>query len=238
MRDKTIVKCNHNLINELHLYASIPSTHTEMLQNPVIGRALLSYEQTAGVGQQGRQWLTPNNNFALTFAIEDPNVEALSLVVAAGILSTLQKNYMANFKVKWPNDIYSNDKKLGGILIEKITASDKKIAIVSIGLNMLQNHLPENATSLEEITHSLPIYFKTPRDIFELIVPFVVQEIQNAEKNGMESAILQLNQNHILTNKTVEFEDGTSGVVEQISSDGALIVNGEKLYSGQIKAWK
>jgi BirA family biotin operon repressor/biotin-[acetyl-CoA-carboxylase] ligase len=60
-------------------------------------------------------------------------------------------------KIKWPNDIYFNDDKLGGILIENILrGSIIKYSVIGVGLNVNQTHFPpeiKNVTSLRKILH-------------------------------------------------------------------------------------
>ena len=74
-----------------------------------------------------------------------------------GVFDALQPLLGAALKIKWPNDIYYNDKKLGGILIENLVQGEKiKNSVVGIGLNINEGDFPDwvpNAISVKQILH-------------------------------------------------------------------------------------
>ncbi|WP_228733179.1 MULTISPECIES: biotin--[acetyl-CoA-carboxylase] ligase [Hydrotalea] len=127
------------------------------------GTAVFAQEQTAGKGQRGKAWITePNSNLILSVIVQ---TEFLPLhqqfVFSAAMALAVQSffnNYTANETViKWPNDIYWNDRKAGGILIENIISGSGswQWAVVGIGLNINQIHFPDwlpNPVSLQQIT--------------------------------------------------------------------------------------
>lgn len=85
--------------------------------------AVTAEQQTAGRGRRGRQWLSPYGaNLYLSCAAELPvgaaALEQLSLQVGIVLAQVLDKAGLPDVKVKWPNDIYVQGKKLAGILIE------------------------------------------------------------------------------------------------------------------------
>jgi BirA family biotin operon repressor/biotin-[acetyl-CoA-carboxylase] ligase len=127
----------------------------------VHGNAYLALEQTSGKGQRGRQWHTGNGqNLALSTVLEPTFLGlhqqfALHTYVCTSILQYLN-TIKVGFTIKWPNDIYFNDRKAAGILIENIVQRNSwKNAVVGIGLNVndkaidMQN---ANAISLIQIT--------------------------------------------------------------------------------------
>lgn len=114
-------------------------------------------DQLKGRGQMGSSWASePGKN--LTFSIFLANaltnldsIYNLNVAVALSILDVLKKENIPELKIKWPNDIMSANKKVGGILIENlIKRSDEIQSIIGIGLNVNQdnyNGLPQ-ASSL------------------------------------------------------------------------------------------
>lgn len=138
------------------------------------GFAWIAGHQTAGKGQRGNQWhAQPNQNLLVSFLLK-PNHELLqtqfylSKAVANGILTGLQQwssralGESLPLQIKWPNDIYLDGKKLGGILIESNFQAGKwAFSIVGIGLNINQlNFEGLRATSLRQWTqhpHSIDI---------------------------------------------------------------------------------
>ncbi len=121
--------------------------------------------QTKGIGMNKNLWHTEKRK-NLTFSIVFKPIKTLyvkkiyiiNLVISNAIHKTLSKCYNQNNKekiwVKWPNDIFLNNKKIGGILIESSIFSKKiHTIIVGIGLNVYQKQFQKkwNASSLKEI---------------------------------------------------------------------------------------
>jgi len=119
---------------------------------------IITDNQTSGRGQQGNKWISnPYEN--LTFSVIltpdflNPAMQFnLNKTISIAIIDFL-KNYIENVFIKWPNDIYVNDKKIGGILIENIICGDKYVfCIAGIGININQKKFPneinESSTSL------------------------------------------------------------------------------------------
>ncbi|SEL45876.1 biotin--[acetyl-CoA-carboxylase] ligase [Parapedobacter koreensis] len=128
------------------------------------GTVIMAVDQYAGRGQKGAVWQSePGKN--LTFSLLllpsflDPKDQfsltaAMSLAVAKWLSAMLK----VPAKIKWPNDIYIGNKKIGGILIENILKGKTwKSAIVGIGINVNQTTFPDtirdHATSIKQILH-------------------------------------------------------------------------------------
>ena len=117
-----------------------------------------AYEQTMGRGQQGKQWLTePKANIILSAVINTSklgitNQFYLSVVAALSVFDLLNFYLPNQISIKWPNDLYINDSKAAGILIENNIKGHKWLwAIVGIGVNINQTTFNKeliNATSI------------------------------------------------------------------------------------------
>lgn len=132
------------------------------------GSVFMALEQTSGKGQRGKQWHTASGeNIAMSIVV-DPyplNItqqQLLSFAVALACYD-LFKKYAGeeNTRIKWPNDLYWQDRKAGGILIESVIssreygASSWEWAIIGIGININQTSFPPdlpNPVSLKQIT--------------------------------------------------------------------------------------
>jgi len=123
---------------------------------------LYTYDQTAGRGQRGNTWLCPPGlNIAMSIVRKDLSIHAreqfiISEVSAVGTANALSELTGAQIQVKWPNDIYWNERKLGGMLIENsLEGTHIARCIVGIGINVNQTEfdpsLP-NPVSLKQIT--------------------------------------------------------------------------------------
>ena len=128
------------------------------------GTVIMADDQFAGRGQQGNTWIS-KAGLNLTFSIYlKPNFLPvhrqfdLNIAVSIGINNALKLYLDKYLKVKWPNDIYYKDQKIGGILIENtISATTIKSSIIGIGLNVNQlefdGNMRNKASSLGEILH-------------------------------------------------------------------------------------
>ncbi len=126
------------------------------------GMVCLAHHQWAGKGQRGKTWSgEPGQNLMMSLVIRPSplsiNLQFMfSAAVALAILELVKEYQNKNWKIKWPNDIFWNDRKAGGILIESvITGQTWDWAVVGIGLNLNQSFFPpaiSNAISLNQIT--------------------------------------------------------------------------------------
>lgn len=118
--------------------------------------------QTSGKGRFDREWIS-EKGLDLTFSTvylpneKIKNLSALSLYVGLAVYKVLRKHLDENLNLKWPNDIYYKDKKIGGILCENIFSEKKQVVIVGIGINVNSLNNSEKicnkyVTSLKEIT--------------------------------------------------------------------------------------
>ncbi|AWA30376.1 biotin--[acetyl-CoA-carboxylase] ligase [Flavobacterium magnum] len=117
--------------------------------------------QTAGRGQMGAQWLTEDGKNLITSILikdvltETAQVFLLNAAVAVAIVTALKNFDIPDLSIKWPNDILSANKKIGGILIENSFREDGRIdSVIGIGLNVNQTHFPglPKASSLRNVT--------------------------------------------------------------------------------------
>lgn len=134
----------------------------EMLRNEKLpeGFVVQTDFQTAGKGQIGNLWEAENGKNLLFSIVLYPNqvpmdqLFILSQLVSLAIVNELKK-FADGFTVKWPNDIYWNDKKLAGILIENAMQGKTVKTIIGIGLNVNQQVFVSDApnpVSLFQIT--------------------------------------------------------------------------------------
>lgn len=128
------------------------------------GTVIMAENQIAGRGQYQNVWhAEPGKNLTFSLLLKPsflPLTDQFDLirVVSLGIYDTLEPLLANKLKIKWPNDIYYNDKKLGGMLIENLVQAGRiKNSIIGIGLNINQEKFPKNvcnAISLKQILHA------------------------------------------------------------------------------------
>ena len=133
------------------------------------GMVVFTEEQTAGRGRAGNKWLSGRADSILCSIVlstggsqTDP-VELLSLTFAVAVAEAIDTTGRSRAKIKWPNDIMLNGKKVAGILLESksFATSKSKIYVAGIGINCHQkkesfpDELQQIATSIDAESHSI-----------------------------------------------------------------------------------
>lgn len=124
------------------------------------GTVVITDNQQAGRGQRGNQWISePGKNLTFSVILKPGFLKAdqqfrLTQVMSLAVTDYLKNRFDATIKIKWPNDILSNQLKICGILIENSLSGDTiQFVVVGIGFNVNQIILPDpKATSLKQET--------------------------------------------------------------------------------------
>jgi BirA family biotin operon repressor/biotin-[acetyl-CoA-carboxylase] ligase len=161
------VDSTNNYAREQVHRASLPESQT-FIQH---GQVYFAHSQFAGKGQRGKTWASEKYSSIAISILIDPSPLLLtqqfrlSACMALSVYEFFKKYAGDDTRIKWPNDLYWQDRKAGGILIESVVGSRKsgvgeiisdwKWAIAGIGININQTsfpaHLP-NPVSLKQIT--------------------------------------------------------------------------------------
>ncbi|MEL6470277.1 MAG: biotin--[acetyl-CoA-carboxylase] ligase [Cyanobacteria bacterium J06623_4] len=162
---------------DVHLFDALPSTNTRLWEMLAAGYSsgtvAIARRQTAGRGQHGRTWQSEPGGLYLSLALEPDwpaGMSAQLTCLSAWGIATAFNNLGIPLRVKWPNDLFFNGKKLGGILTETklsyppsqcegtVGLSDAqplippliKQAVIGVGINW-HNSVPETGTTLAKI---------------------------------------------------------------------------------------
>jgi BirA family biotin operon repressor/biotin-[acetyl-CoA-carboxylase] ligase len=134
-----------------HITDSTNSQLMQKVQDGLVtepGYTIVAEAQTAGRGRRGRNWYSPfaaSLYFSMYWRLEQGIQAAmgLSLVVGIAIARLLKQQYQVDARVKWPNDVYVDGKKLCGILVELAGQAHAGCdVIIGIGMNI---RLPQQA---------------------------------------------------------------------------------------------
>lgn len=215
---------------------------------PAEGTAILAKHQYSGRGQGQASWESePGQN--LTFSIilrpvflPPASQFLLNQAVALGVREGIAKLLPAkeNILIKWPNDIYRNDRKISGTLIEnQIMGNRLLVAVAGIGININQDHFSNdapNAIALKTISGNEYDLSKA----FETVYFFIMKWYQ-VLKNENHSLIRQLYLKHLLgLGETRQFACKNkvfSGEITGIDPYGRILIrqNDGRLSSFDIK---
>ncbi|MEA1982012.1 MAG: biotin--[acetyl-CoA-carboxylase] ligase [Campylobacterota bacterium] len=203
-----------NSVNSTQLYLK------ELLLNNKVScpYAVVSDIQTAGIGSRDNSWEGLRDNLFLSFSIsllslpKDLKLESSSIYFSYLLKETLS-SLGSNVWLKWPNDFYINDKKIGGMITNVVGDN----IVCGVGLNL--KNAPLNFEVLDIDTDKLVI---------------VEKYFQNIEKKVLWKQVFSkyklefhLNQNfstHI-KNKKVNLSEAI------LENDGSLNINGQRIYS-------
>jgi len=114
-------------------FDKINSTQTyakERARNGIKNEIYVAKEQTLGVGRNGHSWVSNDGGLYFSFITDSFN-DIYTLTVGVAVYKALDELYGIKTKIKWPNDILVNNKKVAGIICEKV----KDLIIVGIGVN-------------------------------------------------------------------------------------------------------
>ena len=222
--------------NKLIILEKVDSTNNYamgMVQNGEAksGTGVFAKEQTAGKGRRGKTWNSKSSeNIILTVTVQMQWLPVqhqfqLSVAVALGCLDFFSRYIKENIKIKWPNDIFINDRKAGGILIENaIKGSLWQWAIIGLGLNINQEDFDEKikAVSLKQITG-------LNYDVIELAVELletVIKRINQLKAGEFDNLLYEYNENLFCRDKTAKLKKGNivfKTKIKKVNSFGELI---------------
>jgi BirA family biotin operon repressor/biotin-[acetyl-CoA-carboxylase] ligase len=218
---------------------SVDSTNNyaiEMIHNskPTHGTVYFAYQQFAGKGQRGKQWQThPGENITMSAVLDTSLLQvshlfALSVSMALGCYDFFKSYAPLNLSLKWPNDLYHNDRKAGGVLIENIIrGKDWQNAVAGIGLNINQTYFDPtivNPVSLKQITCRTYEIVPLAKELCAFLEKRFNQLLQG------EIAVLLQEYNAVLYRhgEVVKFKKDNvvfEGVVRKVNSSGQLIID-------------
>lgn len=142
------------VLRNLDIFKTIDSTNSyakiQAEQRDFSASVVLAEQQTSGRGRRGRHWVSPfaaNIYMSVMWNFEQgaQALEGLSLAIGVAVRRALLDQGLMDIQLKWPNDIYVGQKKLGGILLEMIgDPAGQCSVVVGIGINVC---MPEQAAA-------------------------------------------------------------------------------------------
>ncbi len=185
-------------------------------------RAIFAYSQKYGQGQFGRNWYSPKGGVWVSAAInrEDSkmkNSELYGLAVALAMVERFER-IGVNVKIKWPNDLLVEGKKLAGILPRVFSRGGKlRLLRVGVGLNVF-NNVPKEGISLKKIIRNgkMNVNFWSSEVLFA--IERSLDFLDN--KKFLSSQVEQ----RLWSKKYIDKETGFQLEIKGIDSSGRLIV--------------
>ncbi len=202
----------------------------EAQQGAVEGTVVIAGEQTAGRGRIKRAWLSPKGSIALSIILYPGAVYLPSLIMLASlaVVHSIETTTGLKSRVKWPNDVLINGRKVCGILIESnVRGHVVDYAIIGIGVNanLRLADFPEISSIATSLSDELS------RDVSRLdIITRLLVEIERlylALLSG-ESIYEEWRDSLVTLGRRVRVKSGKTGyyegIAESVARDGSLLL--------------
>lgn len=204
----------------------IDSSNSELMRRARAGQLepvlLVAERQTAGRGRLGRTWESQSLS-SLTFSLGLPlspiDWSGLSLAVGLSVVESLHPS----LKLKWPNDVWLDDRKMAGILIETASAGDRRYAVIGIGINITLcdgSGLRTPPAALCEVVSGMD----APRALAAIAFP-LVRCILQFEAKGFAPLREAFQSRDLLWGRDLVCSDGSMGVARGVDGTGALLMH-------------
>lgn len=232
---------NLPFIDQAAHFETISSTQTTarklILENKVQGNFLIiADKQDHAKGRSESHWFSPQGGLWFTLGLKNIPVES-SLSIFTGInmhkaLTALYPDLTPNLQIKWPNDIYYDESKICGIIINSVNKNTYHL--VGLGLNTnitdFPSYLNNSASSLEKIIKDKVSH----RAILQKFVNFFFENLTTYIESRLTSFLEYYHQNSYLLNKKIILEtpyECYQGEVRGINPQGAILLKLKNGYS-------
>jgi BirA family biotin operon repressor/biotin-[acetyl-CoA-carboxylase] ligase len=188
------------------------------------GATVAAAEQVAGRGRRGRTWVSPAGGLWLTVVCRPPGparAECLSLRAGLAVARVLEAHVpgLPRIALKWPNDLYLDDRKLGGVLCEA-RWDGSRLLWVAVGVGVNVKNVPPGDTSPPGVALAAYAPGADPRPLVEPVATAVAQAAlgDTAVLGGAERA--EFTRRDWLRGRALAAP--VSGRADGIEADGAL----------------
>ena len=213
----------------VEILPEIDSSNSELMRRARAGQRepvlLLAEHQTAGRGRLGRDWKSAPGD-SLTFSLGLPlaprDWSGLSLAVGASLADSLHPAV----RLKWPNDLWLEDRKLGGILIETASfgaSGGSRQAVIGIGLNIAPRDGTGLSTPPAALRELLP-GIEAPEVLQRVLLP-LVHDVLAFQQAGFAPFQARFDARDALRDREVRLSDGTAGTAHGVAENGSLLVH-------------
>ncbi|SJL85397.1 bifunctional biotin--[acetyl-CoA-carboxylase] ligase/biotin operon repressor BirA [Vibrio palustris] len=226
--------------NPVELFPVIDSTNQYMLDRISTlssGAVCLAEHQEQGRGRRGRKWVSSfgtNLYLSMYWRLEAGVAAAmgLSLIVGVAIVEAIEQLGIEGVKLKWPNDVYYQDKKLAGILVEMSGQTGGAAnLVIGMGMNLSMrdrdNEIDQPFTTLSEVIGN--DHF----DRNQLAVAFIQawdRALHHYEQVGMQDFVERWNRTDNFINRPVKLIMGqkiVTGIARGIDDHGGIRIETE-----------
>lgn len=233
-------KNHQSLLSTLEIHDSLNSTNSYLVdyaqQHAASGIVCFAEHQSAGKGRRGRTWVSPygsNLYMSILWRFQQGGIAAtagLSLAIGIAVIRALKQHHIDDVSLKWPNDIYSQGKKLGGILIEVSGETDGPCsAVIGLGLNLFlpvseAQTITQAWTDLTNVTGIVPV---SRNQLAATLISHILTIVNGFETVGIQTYLDEWRSYDCLQGHLATLYIGQQkidGLVEGIDDNGLLLI--------------
>ena len=219
----------------------------ELTTGSILPSGIVALDQTSGRGQRGRNWYSrAGDSLCVTYYLpvnlaDSALIYALPLIVGVAVTrcindltagrnrsSAPERRDSLEPGLKWPNDLYLNGKKLGGILVELVNSSPiGSVAMIGIGVNLLNRQFP---AELKTTCTSLLLEGYEPpaaNRFAQLILTGIINAVAQYREHSLEPILIEWRRYDRTTGRQYQITTETGlrlGKAESITDEGALVL--------------
>lgn len=226
---------------EIETVSSIDSTNSELMRRAHAGdyqtRCLVALAQTAGRGRLGGKWWSSDQ--CLTFSLGLPLAprQWLGLSLAVGVSAA--RSLHDHIRIKWPNDLWLDGRKLGGVLIETTpikniqcpqqpAAAQLRYVVVGLGINLEVPPLARQAA--QQMNKRAPAGLRellpriTREQVLAQVLEPLVRDLHSFEAQGWSPFAAGFAKHDALEGLSIGLSSGVHGAYRGVNDQGALLL--------------
>lgn len=186
------------------------------------GLAVMAKSQSSGRGRLGRTWLSGEGTLCMSIAIKNKYSEGFTLLAALAVYEGLKVFLDLPLEIKWPNDIISVNKKLAGILCERVN----EYTVIGVGINIndksFSDEISHKATSMYLLSGK---EYKV-KEVFKALVKAFENTFEKYDYGFTKEAQAKYKRLCANIGKNVRAKD-FSGVAVDVLENGSLTIEAE-----------
>lgn len=230
-------------LNSTNQYAKKLLTDSQVIP----GTVLCAWRQSAGIGQHGRSFASPLGGLYFSMLLSPPLVQAdfplITLAVGLACRDLLSSLSQTDIRIKWPNDLYVDNKKLGGILCETVPhvvdTTIQPVVVIGVGIN-INNKIVDFPAEIQSLITTLREHTSCFLDLSTVLILLVssihlhIEELHSAKETLLQRwqhydlfcgrSLIGTMPNAIITGKGVGIDqDGRYRICDDTGVEHALI---------------
>ncbi len=230
-------------ISQLIILGKTESTNSYLLklcaQSMQSGIICIAESQTMGRGRRGKNWVSPSGHniyFSMSWQFERQvqDLSGLSLVIGLAVMRVLRSYPLNDLSLKWPNDVYCQNQKLAGILIDIVSGNDNQyLVVIGIGLNRWID--PASSDSIDQrwtdLFSLLGEDMPSRNEMIAKIIHHLTKAIAEFNDTGFAGFHSEWNQFDYLIGQQVALTFGNQlvdGIARGVNSEGLLVIENDQ----------